>query len=321
MNADRGRLGEGLTEHEPTAREQSGNALTSRVTDDTNGQDGELREGEDDWRWSGGEDGEEEASSPPSWSDPSSEEEEEGEGRTPSGYVLLPQDPELMNSDERGCSKEREAIITTTTEEVELKSSPVSSTSPRMTRWLQKQVDDITIESSSSNSTVDTSSTSEVVDGGWAKFSDPAPSSTDSQGWASSTSHQMMSPVTAATTEEVTPISTMREGENTRLSPPSLSSLSLPPSPLSSLSLPPSLSLSLSPLHRRSICHKASHGRVLPPHGSHAVLGSNSARVSVESGTHWWSKKTAEKEEKVAEFLCLVFSLSMLQDYGESFRS
>ena len=131
----------------------------------------------------------------PDWtpSEPSSEGEEGGEeGTAESGYTLLPQDNEetMLNGVRESYGEE---------EELEVK----ETVSPRMTRWLQKQVDDM---SSSSGS-------SKAESTGWARFDDPA-SSQDSQDWptSSSTSQDRTVAMQSMATESVEPTSTMEEG-------------------------------------------------------------------------------------------------------------
>jgi hypothetical protein len=130
----------------------------------------------------------------PDWtpSEPSSEGEEGGEeGTAESGYTLLPQDNEetMLNGVRESYGEE---------EELEVK----ETVSPRMTRWLQKQVDDM---SSSSGS-------SKAESTGWARFDDPA-SSQDSQDWptSSSTSQDRTVAMQSMATESVEPTSTMEE--------------------------------------------------------------------------------------------------------------
>ena len=161
-----------------------------------------VEEGE--WRMNG-EEMEEEAS--PDWSDASEgeeeEEEEEGEGkRTVSGYTLLPQDIDRVNGNDRG---------TDTLESLEA-DSPVATVSPRMTRWLQKQVNDMTISSGSSTSSKTAAVGEESTD--WAKFSEPEPSNV-SQDWASGTVPHETTGTPSSSTEtadKVEPASTMEEG-------------------------------------------------------------------------------------------------------------
>ena len=133
----------------------------------------------------------------PDWtpSEPSSEGEEGGEeGRTESGYTLLPQDNEetMLNGVSESCTAEEESQLQ-------------ESVSPRMTRWLQKQVDDMS----------STGSSSKAESTGWAKFDDPV-SSSDSHNWPTSSSTAQHRGSAAQThsmaTEQVEPTSTMEEG-------------------------------------------------------------------------------------------------------------
>ena len=144
----------------------------------------------------GGSDTEGEEASP-DWtpSEPSSEEDEGGEeGRTESGYTLLPQGNEetMLNGVSEGYTAE---------EELELN----ESVSPRMTRWLQRQVDDMSSARGSSK----------AEDTDWAKFDDPV-SSSDSRDWPISSSPSRGRGVAVQThsmaTEQVEPTSTMEEG-------------------------------------------------------------------------------------------------------------
>ena len=270
MNADRGERE--VNEREQTVTDETSrsdrvstvdkqetNEFRSRATDKMTEQNGEMLESEDDWRWSGVDD-RDEISTPPGWtqsSDPSSEDEDE-EMVSTSGYVLLPQDAELTNRDERSstsergvnarsCSSERRVNARSCSSErrvndksscserrVNDKSSSSSerrvndksscserrvndttssaivedrTQQPRMTKWLQKQVnDDITTTVATTNTTT-TALSSMDRDGGWAKFNDTTPSS-DSQDWP-----HITSTVPATTAADcVVPTSTMREG-------------------------------------------------------------------------------------------------------------
>ena len=150
---------------------------------------------EDDLKWScvrG-----EEAS--PEWSQsssgPSSEGEEgEGESRTPSGYTLLPQDPEQINGYATGGGGAAPP-----------EQDPEGS--PRMTKWLQKQLKDMTV-STSTNTSSKTQTEHSTTD--WAKFSEPVVSS-ESKDWPNVAIEERTTGATM-TTGPVEPVSTMGEG-------------------------------------------------------------------------------------------------------------
>lgn len=131
-------------------------------------------------------------------SDPSSEEED---GRTSnSGYMLLPQDAE-PGSTENGDD-------VTSTVEVELGSlelNTVETVTPRMSKWLQKQVED----------TRQGHCDGENTGANWATFSDPSPGR-GSNDWPASAVHsstvETLQPIPSTAVEQVKPHATMEEG-------------------------------------------------------------------------------------------------------------
>ena len=171
----------------------NGETNASRYASIAGGTEGE------DWR---GANGREESSSLSSEED----EEEGGEVRTDSGYMLLPQDPEVMNGDE---VDEDDGVVTGRTwgedssnpcEPVELQSlgdgsEPGLGGSPRLTRWMERQVRDLAVSDDKQGSS---ESPREERGGGkdgrrsgresesWARFSEVAPS-TDSEDWPQTT--------------------------------------------------------------------------------------------------------------------------------------
>ena len=133
-------------------------------------------------------------------SDPSSEEEEDGR-RSNSGYMLLPQDAEPETT-ENGDD-------VTSTVEAELGSlelNTVETVTPRMSKWLQKQVEDARQGNPGSENTGPAN---------WAKFSDPTPDRGSSD-WPVSAVHsstvETLQPIPSTTAEQVKPHATMEEG-------------------------------------------------------------------------------------------------------------
>lgn len=169
------------------AKQELGSGEPERSVQDRSDVEEEPRD--DDLQWSHVID--KEAS--PDWS-PSSGPSSEGEGeeeRTPSGYILLPQDPEQINGYEL---REGEAASLEQDSEV----------SPRMTKWLQKQLNDMTVSTSLSSKTEHSTSD-------WAKFTDPTPS-TGSEEWPNVTLRERTTTGAAMTTKQVEPASTLGEG-------------------------------------------------------------------------------------------------------------
>lgn len=149
----------------------------------------DREEDEEDWKWSDAEGGGKASDCSPS--DPSSEGEE--------GYILLPQDAE------QGSTLDGDRESHTVEEQLEsLELNSVEAASPRMSKWLQKHVDDINKGVSSS------SSRPQRTD--WARFSVPAPYS-GSQDWPSSASTlHRIEPVQTAVVGKVEPVTIMEEG-------------------------------------------------------------------------------------------------------------
>ena len=197
-------------EHEQLEDVRSRAEDTGAVHDRTLQQDEEEGEEEEDWKWS---EGRLEAS--PEWSHSESSSEGEGQGgdgeRTESGYMLLSQDPEPGDAD-------RETL-----EQLNL-NSVGEELPPRMSKWLQKQVDDLSKAPPSTD---------------WAKFDDPSPGPAGScPDWpgsgGSAAGHQGATRETVKTVtaveEQVEPATKLAEGSHRTLAAqdPSLSlSLSL----------------------------------------------------------------------------------------------
>ena len=167
----------------------------------------------------------------------SSEEDEEegGGGRVESGYMLLPQDAEVVNGEDE-ISEEDEGVATGhTLEEI---SSPharesddklqalgdsddklqalgdslgggTSSVSPtRVSRWMERQVRDLTVAESKQQGSSNRGEGRKDRGGGgggggesWAKFSEVAPS-TGTEDWPSSSGAAAAGPVTPSSTME-----------------------------------------------------------------------------------------------------------------------
>lgn len=150
--------------------------------------------GEDDAEDWNDDDDDEIGEGTPDWtpSDPSSE-EEEGR-RSNSGYMLLPQDAEPVST------QNGDDVIHTVEAQLEsLEVNAIETVSPRMSKWLQKQVKD----AKQGHCDVD-----------WAKFSDPAPAR-GSKDWPTSAVHSRMETVhhtSSMTVEQVKPHTAMEEG-------------------------------------------------------------------------------------------------------------
>lgn len=147
-----------------------------------------------------------------------SSEEEDVEGRTGSGYMLLPQDPEVMNGDDvdegqaSPDTHEQEEPQTHGADSLPPEPAAVGE-SPRLTRWMERQIRDLTVSSSNHNQGGGggggVSSSGSDRNDSWAQFSEVAPS-TGSENWP-----QISHPSTASSavaTGPVQPSSTMEKG-------------------------------------------------------------------------------------------------------------
>lgn len=156
-------------------------------------EDGE--EDAEDWN----NDGREEGSAEWTPSDPSSEEEEDGK-RSNSGYMLLPQDAD-PGSTENG---DGSSVHTVEVVLGSLELNTAEIVTPRMSKWLQKQVEEVRQGHCGS----------EREGANWAKFSDPSPAR-DSSDWPTSAVHptvKTLQPTSSTTVEAVKPHTTMEEG-------------------------------------------------------------------------------------------------------------
>lgn len=124
-------------------------------------------------------------------SDPSSEEEDSRKSN--SGYMLLPQDAEP------GTTENRDDVTHTVEAELgSLELNTVETVSPRMSKWLQKQVEDARQGSESKGAN-------------WAKFSDPSPDRGSSD-WPASAVHSTVETLQPTSSTAVEPHATLEEG-------------------------------------------------------------------------------------------------------------